>query len=155
MPRAALLAAVLVLASPLTLARVPAQDSQLHTASPTELGCIKVLLAQERAWNQGDLTTFTQAYKNSPDIIFLSNSLTRGFSGMLDTYRHNYPNRAAMGTLTFSDLQVLPLDDRFAVTTGHYKLDRGRKEGGNAEGVFSLVMEKTPDGWKIIVDHTT
>lgn len=130
-------------------------DPQLHTASPTELGCIKVLLAQERAWNQGDLDTFVKGYKNSPDIIFLSNTVSKGFDGMLNTYRHNYPTRASMGTLTFSDLEVKPLDPQFAVVLGHYKVERGKKEGGNAEGVFSLVMEKTGDGWKIIVDHTT
>jgi ketosteroid isomerase-like protein len=34
-------------------------------------------------------------------------------------------------------------------------LERGKKEGGNADGLFSLVLEKTDKGWKIIVDHTT
>ena len=150
------LAALLTFAvsHPAALAQV--NDPQLHTASPTELGCIKVLLAQERAWNQGDLDTFSKSYKDAPNILFLSSaSISRGFAGMLDTYRQNYPTRAAMGTLTFSNLEVLPLDDRFAVTTGHFALQRGKKEGGNTEGNFSLVMEKTTDGWKIIVDHTT
>ncbi len=150
------LAAALALAVPHPAAHAQVNDPQLHTASPTELGCIKVLLAQERAWNQGDLETFSRSYKDAPEILFLSSaSISRGFAGMLDTYRHNYPTRAAMGTLTFSNLEVLPLDDRFAVTTGHFALQRGKKEGGNTEGNFSLVMEKTPDGWKIIVDHTT
>ena len=158
-PLVALAAALLLaLPHPAHAAPIGAQvnDPQLHTASPTELGCIKVLLAQERAWNQGNLEAFSMSYKNAPDILFLSSaSISRGFAGMLDTYRHNYPTRAAMGTLTFSNLEVLPLDDRFAVTTGHFALQRAKKEGGNTEGNFSLVMEKTPDGWKIIVDHTT
>ena len=150
----ALAAALLALAPLSTPAQV--SDPQLHTASPTELGCIKVLLAQERAWNQGNLEAFAKSYKDAPSILFLSSaSISRGFAGMLDTYRHNYPTRAAMGTLAFSNLEVLPLDERFAVVTGHFKLDRSKKEGGNSEGNFSLVMEKTPDGWKIIVDHTT
>jgi len=131
------------------------QDAQLHTASPTELGCIKVLLAQERAWNQGDLVLFAKAYKDSPDTLFLSREVSRGYAGMVESYRKNYPTKAAMGTLTFSDLEVHPLDERFAVTIGKYKLERGKKDGGNADGVFSLVMEKTADGWKIVVDHTT
>jgi ketosteroid isomerase-like protein len=50
---------------------------------------------------------------------------------------------------------VHPLDERFAVVIGKYHLERGKKEGGNADGIFSLVLEKTDKGWKIIVDHTT
>ena len=136
-------------------AAVVAQDPQLHTASPIELGCIKVLLAQERAWNAGDLVDFAKAYKDSPETLFLSRDVSRGYAGMLESYRHNYPTKAAMGTLTFSDLEVHPLDEKFAVAIGKYKLERGKKDGGNADGVFSLVMEKTAEGWKIVVDHTT
>ena len=131
------------------------QDPQLHTASPTELGVIKVLLAQEKAWNAGDLDSFAKGYKNSPDTIFLSGTVNHGFAGMIATYHREYPTRAAMGTLSFMDLEVHALDEHFAVCIGKYHLDRGKKEGGNADGLFSLVLEKTEQGWKIVVDHTT
>ena len=36
-----------------------------------------------------------------------------------------------------------------------YHLDRSKKEGGPADGMFSLVLEKTDQGWKIVLDHTT
>ena len=26
--------------------------------------------------------------------------------------------------------------------------------GGNADGIFSLVLKKDPQGWKIILDHS-
>ena len=150
------LAALLALPAPVMLAQaLLAQDPQLHTASPTELGVIKVLLAQEKAWNSGDIDSFVQAYKDSPDTLFLSGTINRGFAGMVDSYRHQYPNRAAMGTLAFSELEVHPLDERFAYVVGKYRLERGKKEGGNADGLFSLVLEKTEKGWKIIVDHNT
>jgi ketosteroid isomerase-like protein len=132
-----------------------AQDDQLKTASKQELDIIKVLVAQEDAWNKGDLQTFIQGYKNSPDTLFVTHQVFRGVDGMIDEYRHNYPTKAAMGTLGFSELEVHPLDERFAVVLGKYHLDRGKKDGGNADGIFSLVFEKTDQGWKIIVDHTT
>ena len=50
---------------------------------------------------------------------------------------------------------VRPLDENFAVVVGKYRLDRGKKDGGNAGGLFTLVLEKTDKGWKIIIDHTT
>ena len=143
---------------PLALApALPAQklDPQLHTASPTELGCIKVLLAQERAWNAGDLDAFAKGYKDSPDTLFLSRDISRGFAGMVQTYHREYPTRAAMGTLSFTDLEVHPLDEHFAVVLGRYHLDRGKRDGGPGEGLFSLIFEKTEAGWKIVVDHTT
>jgi ketosteroid isomerase-like protein len=60
-----------------------------------------------------------------------------------------------MGQLTFSDLEVRPLDARFAVVTGHFHLARTASGGGDAQGIFSLIFEKTAEGWKIIVDHTS
>jgi ketosteroid isomerase-like protein len=60
-----------------------------------------------------------------------------------------------MGTLTFSELEARPLDANFAIVVGKYHLDRAKKDGGNAEGVFSVVLEKTDKGWKIVLDHTT
>jgi ketosteroid isomerase-like protein len=132
-----------------------AQDDQLKTASKQELDIIKVLVAQEAAWNKGDLEAFIQGYKNSPGTLFITHQVFRGVDGMLDEYRHNYPTKAVMGTLGFSELEVHPLDEKFAVVIGKYHLDRGKKEGGPADGIFSLVFEKTDQGWKIIVDHTT
>ena len=147
-------AIVLALVFAITLS-ANAQDDQLKTASKQELDIIKVLVAQEDAWNKGDLQAFIQGYKNSPDTLFVTHQVFRGVDGMLDEYRHNYPSRAAMGTLGFSELEVHPLDEKFAVVIGKYHLDRGKKDGGNADGIFSLVFEKTDQGWKIIVDHTT
>ena len=133
----------------------PDTTSNLHTATRQELDVIKVLLAQESAWNRGDIEGFVRAYKDSPDIIFISHQVNRGFAGLLDQYRRDYPSKAAMGNLSFSGLEVHSLDDRFAVCIGKYDLDRGKKDGGHSEGLFSLILEKTEQGWKIVVDHTT
>ena len=135
---------------------LPAQEpNPLHTATRQELSIIKVLIAQENAWNGGDLAGFAKGYKDSPDTLFITHQVFRGFAGLLDEYKHDYPNKAAMGTLSYTDLEVHPLDENFAVVIGKYHLDRSKKDGGNAEGLFSLVFENTDNGWKIVVDHTT
>ena len=134
---------------------LPAAPGQLKVATPTELGVVKVLLAQEAAWNRGDLAGFASGYKDAPDILFIGTHVSRGHDELLSEYRKNYPNREAMGTLGFSELEVHPLDEKFAVVVGKYHLDRGKKAGGSADGIFSLVFEKTDSGWKIVVDHTT
>ncbi|WP_263382971.1 YybH family protein [Granulicella arctica] len=135
-------------------AQLPPQ-APLHTATQQELDVVKVLIKQENAWNKGDINKFTEAYKDSPDTLFISRTLSRGYTGMIAEYHQNYPTRASMGTLSFSELEVHRLDDNFAVCIGKYHLERGKKDGGNAEGLFSLVFEKTAEGWKIVVDHTT
>lgn len=140
----------------LTPALIPAQEpNPLHTATRQELDIIKVLLAQENAWNNGDLAGFAKGYKDSPDTLFITHQVFRGFAGLLDEYKHDYPTKAAMGTLAYSDLEVHPLDENFAIVIGKYRLERSKKDGGNAEGLFSLIFENTDNGWKIVLDHTT
>jgi len=146
---------VLATALLLTLQPAIAQTDNLKMATQQELDVVKVLLKQESAWNRGDLDTFAQAYKNAPDTLFLSGTVHRGFDNMLAEYHQNYPTKDSMGTLSFSALEVHPLGDTYAVCIGRYRLERSKKLGGTAEGLFSLVLEKTADGWKIVVDHTT
>jgi ketosteroid isomerase-like protein len=131
------------------------QSNPLHTASRTELDVVKVLVAQERAWNAGDVDGFVKGYKDSPETIFIGKQVSKGYQQILDDYRHNFATRASMGNLVYSELEVTELSDTFAICTGRYHLDRPRKEGGPADGLFSLVLEKTGQGWKIVLDHTT
>ena len=147
--------ALCLLAAPPSRALAQDADNPLHTASRLELDVVKVVLAQEKAWNAGDIEGYVTAYKNSPDTIFVAKSVSRGYAQILDDYKHNYPTKSFMGTLGFSGLEVHPFSDSFAVCLGNYHVDRSKKEGGPADGMFSLLMEKTPDGWKIVLDHTT
>ncbi len=64
----------------------------------------------------------------------------------------SYPNHAAMGQLDFSDLEFRYLGPDAALVLGQWHLKR---ESGDIGGVFTLVWQKFPDGWKIIHDHTS
>ena len=135
---------------------VRAQDLQaLTTASREQLDVVKVLLAQQDAWNRGDIEAFARSFKDAPDTLVVTHQISHGFAGLIEEYRHDYPTKAAMGTLTFSELEARSLDAQFAIVVGKYHLERAKKEGGNAEGLFSMVLEKTDKGWKIVLDHTT
>jgi ketosteroid isomerase-like protein len=151
--------AVCALALALVLAPArpaPAQeDNPLHTASRTELDVVKIVLAQEKAWNAGDIASYVKGYKDSPDTLFVWRQVSHGFKQILEDYQHNYPNRESMGTLTFSELEVVPMSDTYAACIGKYHLERSKKDGGPADGLFSMILEKTADGWKIVLDHTT
>jgi ketosteroid isomerase-like protein len=130
-------------------------DDPLHTASRVELDVAKVLLAQEKAWNRGDLEGYAKGYKNSPETLLMGRQVLKGYAQILEDYKHTYPTASSMGTLAFSELEVHPLGESFAICIGKFHLDRSKKEGGPADGQFSLVLEKTGEGWKIVLDHTT
>lgn len=128
---------------------VPAQ-----TTTPAQ--AIRAVLDKQVVdWNRGDMEAFAAGYKNSPDILFIGSTISRGYAQMLDRYRKVYPSKEKMGVLSFNELEVQPLDERFATVTGNFHLERTEAGGGNADGHFLLVFEKTPDGWKIVRDDTT
>jgi ketosteroid isomerase-like protein len=127
---------------------------QAQTTTPGQ--AIRAVLDQQVAdWNRGDLDAFAAGYKHSPDILFMGPKISRGYTQMLDKYRKGYSTKEKMGTLSFTALEVQPLDEHFATVTGNFHLERTSAGGGNADGYFLLVVEKTPAGWKIIRDATT
>ena len=115
----------------------------------------QVLDDQGAAWNRGDVETFMHAYKDSPDTTFIGKSVAHGYAPILERYKKLYSSKDAMGTLDYSDLAVRELGANYAVVTGKFHLARNAAGGGDARGIFSLVWEKTPQGWKIILDHTS
>ena len=133
---------------------IAAQQAPAQTFS--DRTAIKALFdKQEADWNRGDLDTFATCYKNSPEILFVgAKKISRGYAEMLARYHTQYPNREAMGTLKFSDVQVQPLDGHFATATGKFHLARTAAGGGDASGSYMLVLEKTAQGWKIVRDVT-
>lgn len=131
-------------------------------ATPDDAAAIRQVMAeQQAAWNRGDIDGFMQGYKDAPDTTFVGASVRRGYRAILASYRAHYAGVDQMGRLTFSDLSVrlLPDDDgrvRYAVVTGRFHLDR-QAHGAVAQddGVYSLLWERTPAGWRIILDHTS
>jgi len=112
-----------------------------------------VLSAQQAAWNRGDVDAFLVGYWPSPELTFSGSSgVSRGWDGVLARYKKSYPNHAAMGQLEFSDLEFRFLGPDAALVLGQWHLKR---EGGDIGGVFTLVWQRFPDGWKIIHDHTS
>ena len=112
-----------------------------------------VLNAQQAAWNRGDVDAFLVGYWHSPELTFSgSNGVSRGWEGVMARYKKNYPDQAAMGLLDFSELEYRFLGLDAALVLGRWHLKRDK---GDIGGVFSLVWQRFPDGWKIIHDHTS
>jgi ketosteroid isomerase-like protein len=112
-----------------------------------------VLNAQQAAWNRADVDSFLVGYWHSPELTFSGSSgVSRGWDGVMARYKKNYPDQAAMGHLDFSDLEYRFLGPEAALVLGRWHLKRDK---GDIGGVFSLVWQRFPEGWKIIHDHTS
>ena len=112
-----------------------------------------VLKSQQDAWNRGDIDAFMNGYWRSEDTVFVSgDEVTRGWQRVLDHYKKKYSDRAKMGTLTFSDLEITPLSNDSAVVLGSWELKRA---SDNPHGRFTLIFRRFPEGWKIVHDHTS
>ncbi len=129
------------------------QPDQLYTATHQQLEVTKILLAQQAAWNKGDLDGYLSYYKDAPDTQAILEGPVRGLQNIRNAYRINYPNRDAMGELEQSEVDVRALGDNFALATGRYTLNRHRKP--EVQGGFTEVLEKTPAGWQVIYSETS
>ncbi len=111
-----------------------------------------VLKTQQDAWNRGDIDAFMEYYWKSEQLQFIgSKGPTYGWENTLANYKKNYPNRDAMGTLSF-DIQNLTQRSKTIITVlGKYTLVR---KNDQPSGQFSLVFQKINGDWVIVLDHT-
>ena len=92
-------------------------------------------------------------YARSGSTIFVSeDEVGRGWETVRDRYRLKYSDRAKMGTLSFSDIEVTMLSPDSAVVLGLWRLKRANDE---PHGRFTLIFKRLPEGWRIIHDHTS
>ena len=136
------------------LAMLGVAPSELAAAQTDTASEIRnVLQSQQEAWNRGDIDEFMNGYWRSEDTVFVSgDEVTRGWQKVLDRYKTKYSDRAKMGTLTFSNLEIRPLSNDSAVVLGSWELKRA---SGNPHGRFTLIFRRFPEGWKIVHDHTS
>ncbi|MBY0527374.1 MAG: nuclear transport factor 2 family protein [Gemmataceae bacterium] len=116
----------------------------------------RMLDAQVAAWNQGDLVEFMDGYWNSPELTFYSgNEPKQGWQETLERYRQRYGAKdKEMGKLRFGELDIEMLAPDRALVRGrwHLDLDKAKEE---KEGLFTLIVRKFPQGWRITHDHTS
>ena len=112
-----------------------------------------VLTAQVVAWNGGDITTFMQSYAKTDSIMFIgSKGVTYGWDSTLAHYKRGYPNKAAMGVLSFDLIKIKQLSPDYFFVVGKFTLIRDRD---TPSGYFDLLFQKINGRWVIVSDHTS
>lgn len=109
-------------------------------------------------WNRGDLEGFLSDYLKSEELTFTSGGrILKGYDALEKRYKQAYGNSPdTMGRLSFSDFEVWRLGSSQALVLGRWTLEREDKTGKRKdEGVFTLIMVKVDEQWKILHDHTS
>ncbi len=92
-------------------------------------------------------------YARAETTTFVSgDQVTQGWQTVLDRYQKRYPDKATMGKLTFSNIEVQTFSSDAAVATGRWELERA---GDHPHGRFTLIFSRLPEGWRIVYDHTS
>lgn len=121
--------------------------------SGAQSAVVDVLNQQNAAWNDGDIDAFMEGYWKSDQLRFGSGgTITYGWDATNERYKTRYTDRAAMGRLVFSDLDVHVYAEDAAIVHGRWALER---EADKPSGLFTLVFRDFGDGWVIVSDTTT
>jgi beta-aspartyl-peptidase (threonine type) len=115
---------------------------------------MQVLTDQQAAWNKGDLKAFMAGYQRSNEITFYSgDTVQKGYDSVLQRYQKKYQGEGKeMGKVTFSDIDIELLGADSALVRGRWQLQMSKEMPG---GLFTLIFRKTPEGWRIVHDHTS
>jgi ketosteroid isomerase-like protein len=141
--------------------QVHAQAMPAVSQSADEAAIRASMDRQVAAWNGADIRTFMQAYEDSPETTFIGATLRKGYGPILERYSKAYTTREQMGALTYGSLEVHLLPSacgavEYALVTGTFHLERAAHgEAKKDDGIFSLMWRKGPNGWKIVLDHTS
>lgn len=145
----------------LALALAACQGSGRATAPPTardRVALTEQLTAQlERAatdWNRGDLNGFLSDYAPESTTTFVDGRRARhGFDFIRDNYARWFAPDARRDSLRFEEVEARRLSQTLALVTARFILQRNGAITGS--GPFTLVMERRPEGWKILHDHSS
>lgn len=125
----------------------------LASSQEIEKDVRKLLADQVDDWNKGSIDGFMRGYWNSDSTQFVSGGkLVRGYSDVLARYKKSYDTREKMGKLEFSELTVRTIDSHTAIAAGIWRLVRSNDQPW---GRFTLIIERKPEGWRIVYDHTS
>jgi len=114
----------------------------------------QLLTDQQAAWNRHDLEGFMQGYWNSEELTFFSGTIVaHGWKAALERYRKHYQGEGQeMGQLEFGSLQIEMLGADAAFVRGGWHLTMS--DGKTPHGLFTLVVRRFAEGWRIVHDHT-
>ncbi|MBU8920292.1 MAG: nuclear transport factor 2 family protein [Bacteroidales bacterium] len=113
---------------------------------------LEMLDYQVVSWNSGSIDGYMSGYWKSDSLRFHSGKkILMGWSTVKSMYDEKYSGDQR-GELRFSGLRVELLSGDSAFVCGHWHV---ALEAGDREGLFTLLIRRKIDGWKIVHDHSS
>jgi ketosteroid isomerase-like protein len=115
---------------------------------------LSILQRQTEMWNAGKVEAFMNGYWVSDSLMYIGKGGVRyGYEATLASYKKNYPDRAAMGTLKFDIIKVNFIAKDACFVVGKWHLTRPEK--GDIGGHYTLLWRKIKGEWVIVADHSS
>ena len=131
----------------------PPRDTTAAAQNDAAAAIPVVLTDSAEAWNNGDLAGHIRPYADAATFMG-SNGPIQGRERVGDSLARSFwRDGKPKQKLSFDRVEVRPLGDRHALSTGHFLLTGGGE--ADRSGWFSLTWEKAETGWQILHDHSS
>ena len=126
-----------------------------RTGDGDQQAIVAVLNESAQAWNRGDLDGFLLPYLDAPTTTYIAQDVVRGVPAIRESYAGSwFRGGRPAGELAYSGIEVRPLGRDYALVIGHWTVTN-RETRQPRSGIFSLTFQRTPQGWRIIHDHSS
>ena len=125
----------------------------ISAQNKNEVAILKMLQAQEKEWNNGNLDAFMKGYWQNDSLLFIGkNGPKYGYNVTLENYKKGYPDTARMGKFTSTILSMKKLSKEYYFVVGKWYLKRSV---GDVSGHYTLLIRKINGEWVIVADHSS
>ena len=151
-------ASLLVVATLLTACRGSVRPATAPLPISDSATLTRIITAQldrsAAAWNRGDLEAFLSDYAAESTTTFVQAGRARkGIDFIRGVYEPRFSGEVRRDSLHFEAVETRLLSPTLGLVTARFILQRGAEV--TASGPFTLVMERRPEGWKILHDHSS
>lgn len=107
--------------------------------------------AAAEAWSSGDVDAVMATYvADEPLLVFLGDTPLKGPDAVRAALAARAAQPGGLGLMTYEWFETLQFDVNTTVVSGRVVL---RRNAQTHRGLFTRVLRRTPDGWRIVHDQ--
>jgi hypothetical protein len=129
--------------------------SKSNNTEPDAQRVYEILLNMLDRWNAHDIEGHLEPYWKSTELLVVIDSEQfNGWQQLHDCYVYGYPDRAAMGFIEPTRIQVRLLKPDLALALTWWTINFPSSHQ-KVVGTTTINLEKFDDGWKIVASHSS